>query len=289
MEKLEFRTHIAASKQLVWDTMLAPDTYKKWIEGSWPGSFYKGTWAENEKIAFISEDGSGTLAHIESLTPYRQVLAKHIGILGAGGVEDTESDFAKKWIAITESYAFSEENGATELVVTIHTPPDWKEMFEKGWPGALEKLKNICEALTNKRKATINSYLTFSGNCREAMTFYQSCLGGELHLQTIGESPLSDQMPPEMKEYILHSTLTTDGFVMMGSDMTPETGIVSGNAVSLMLNGNSEAEIRTAFDALAAGGTVKHALEISFWNALFGDLTDKFGNNWILNFDKNVI
>ena len=53
----------------------------------------------------------------------------------------------------------------------------------------------------------INAYLTFSGNCREAMNFYKSCLGGELTLQTIGESPLGDKMPPQMKDSILHSTL----------------------------------------------------------------------------------
>ena len=134
----------------------------------------------------------------------------------------------------------------------------------------------------------INSYLTFSGNCREAMTFYQECLGGELNFQTIGESPLADQMPPQMKECILHSTLTTEDFVIMGSDMTPETGLVKGNAVSLMLNCSNETDIRMSFDKLSDGGTVKHQLENAFWGALFGNLTDKYGNNWILNSDKNT-
>jgi PhnB protein len=46
----------------------------------------------------------------------------------------------------------------------------------------------------------INSYLTFNGNCREAMNFYKDCLGGELNLQTIAESPLADKMPAQMKE-----------------------------------------------------------------------------------------
>jgi PhnB protein len=135
----------------------------------------------------------------------------------------------------------------------------------------------------------INSYLTFNGNCREAMTFYQNCLSGELYFQTIGESPLSEQMPQRMKDCILHSTLTTEGFLLMGSDMTPEKGLIKGNAVSLMLNCSSEIEINTLFKALSDGGMVKHPLETTFWGALFGDLTDKFGNNWLLNFDKNLI
>ena len=91
----------------------------------------------------------------------------------------------------------------------------------------------------------INSYLTFSGNCREAMQFYKECLGGELILQTIGESPLSGKMPQQMKDCILHSTLIKGNLVMMGSDMVGENGITKGNAVSLMLNCSSEEEIRT--------------------------------------------
>jgi PhnB protein len=57
-------------------------------------------------------------------------------------------------------------------------------------------------------------YLHFSGNCREAMTFYQACLGGELKMQTVGESPMVGQMPPEMHKNILHSSLTTDSFLL---------------------------------------------------------------------------
>jgi PhnB protein len=98
---------------------------------------------------------------------------------------------------------------------------------------------------------------------------------------------MADRMPKEMKECILHSTLTTASFVLMGSDMTPETGLKKGNSVSLMLNCRSEADIRMYFDELSIGGTVLHPLENTFWGALLGDLTDKFGTNWILNFDKN--
>ena len=133
----------------------------------------------------------------------------------------------------------------------------------------------------------INSYLTFNGNCREAMTFYKECLGGELFVQTVGESPLSDKMPPQMKECILHATLTKGALVLMGSDMVDEKGLLKGNSVSLMLNCSSEEEIKTCFEKLSSGGKKDHPLEDSFWGALFGDLTDKFGNHWLLHFDKS--
>lgn len=133
----------------------------------------------------------------------------------------------------------------------------------------------------------IYSYLTFNGNCREAMHFYQDCLGGELTFQTIDESPLSGKMPKKMKDCILHSTLTKGALVLMGSDMVGESGLIKGNAVSLSLNCSSEEEIRNCYAKLSADGKANHPLEESFWGALFGDLTDKFGNHWILNFNKN--
>jgi PhnB protein len=133
----------------------------------------------------------------------------------------------------------------------------------------------------------INSYLTFNGNCREAMTFYKEALGGELNLQTIADSPIADKMPAKMKDCILHSTLTDGALLIMASDMVADKGLIKGNAVSLMLNCSSEEEIRNFYAKLSAGGETTHPLEISFWGALFGDLTDKFGNQWLLHFDKN--
>jgi PhnB protein len=132
----------------------------------------------------------------------------------------------------------------------------------------------------------IIAYLTFNGNCREAMTFYQDCLGGELTLQTIGESPMADKMPPEMKPCILHATLVKDGLSLLASDMVGPQGLIRGNAVSLMLHCDSEAAIRTTYTLLSAGGQSTHPLENTFWGAIFGGLTDKFGNHWLLHFDQ---
>lgn len=130
--------------------------------------------------------------------------------------------------------------------------------------------------------STINAYLTFSGNCREAMTFYHKCLGGELSFQTVGESPLSEKMPEKMKNCILHSTLSNGCLLLMGSDMVSEKGLLKGNTVSLTLNCSSEKEIRTVYKSLSRGGEQTHPLENTFWGALLGGITDKFGNNWLL-------
>jgi PhnB protein len=130
---------------------------------------------------------------------------------------------------------------------------------------------------------TIQGYLTFNGSCKSAMEFYCSCLGGELEIQKVGESPLAEKLPDSMKELVLHATLTNGSMQLMGSDMVPESGLLNGNNVSLILNCSSEEELKSVYDKLSDGGIKDHPLEISFFGSLFGDLTDKFGNHWLLN------
>ena len=93
----------------------------------------------------------------------------------------------------------------------------------------------------------ILSYLTFNGNCKEAMLFYKECLGGELYFQTVGESPMAEQMPKAMKDCILHSTLSNGNVLLMATDMVSKNGIIKGNNLSLMVNCESELEIKNLY------------------------------------------
>ncbi len=135
--------------------------------------------------------------------------------------------------------------------------------------------------------AQITAYLTFNGNCREAMTFYQECLGGELVFQTVGSSPMADQMPPQMKGSILHSSLHHGALVIMASDMCSDKGLIKGTNVTLCINSTSEEEARNFYALLSAGGDATHPMQPTFWGALFGDLTDQFGTQWMINFETN--
>ena len=145
MKTLEYNISIAAPVKKVWDTMLQPKTYQEWVNVSWPDSFYQGEWKQGEKIRFIGDNGSGTLAEITELKPHDTVLAEHIAVLNPGGTEDRESEVAKGWIGINERYTFTERNGKTDIKVTIKTNPAWQKMFDDGWPAALKKLKEMCE------------------------------------------------------------------------------------------------------------------------------------------------
>ena len=133
----------------------------------------------------------------------------------------------------------------------------------------------------------LNPYLRFNGNCREAMTFYQSCLGGELTIQTVGETPMAGQMPPAMQDKIMHSVLAKDGIVLMASDMVGPEGMKNGNAITLAIMGSSKAEIEPIFAKLSAGGTVGTPLTEEYFGT-FGDLTDKFGIRWMFQAGGNT-
>ena len=128
--------------------------------------------------------------------------------------------------------------------------------------------------------ATLNPYLTFNGNCREAMNFYKDCLGGELTLMVVGESPIADQMPPKYKDQVLHSSLKTAELEIMASDMQPET-LHEGNSNHLCLICKTEEETNDLWNKLTAGGNINQPLHKMFFG-LIGAFTDKFGKRWML-------
>ena len=130
--------------------------------------------------------------------------------------------------------------------------------------------------------ATLNPYLTFNGNCREAMNYYKEILGGELELIVVGESPVADQVSPAYRDQILHSSLKTADLELMATDMQAEA-LHGGNDVHLCLVCKSEDEMRSLFEKLSQGGKVKQPLMPMFFGFI-GSLTDKFGKHWILEY-----
>lgn len=129
---------------------------------------------------------------------------------------------------------------------------------------------------------SIYAHLTFNGDCTAAMNFYQSCLGGTLYFQTLTTSPLSAAMPAKMKKCIVHAELRNENLVLMASDLGEDTGLMKGNALSLVLNCNSEKEIRSCYKKLSKDGLQTQPLQRTQQGGLLGTLKDKFGNNWIL-------
>ena len=129
---------------------------------------------------------------------------------------------------------------------------------------------------------TLNPYLSFRNNAREAMAFYQSVFGGELTLSTFGEYHASED--PAEQDKIMHAMLTTEnGMVLMGADTPGSMDYTPGNNISISLSGSDEAELGGYFEKLADGGTVLMALEKAPWGDTFGMCKDKFGLDWLVN------
>ncbi|HSW96357.1 MAG TPA: VOC family protein [Candidatus Saccharimonadales bacterium] len=129
----------------------------------------------------------------------------------------------------------------------------------------------------------LSAYLTFNGNCKEAMEFYKACLGGELTLNTVGESPMAASMP-DKKDQILHSMLKSDAIILMASDMVMAGEVKPGNTVTLCIHGGTKEELQTFFTKLSEGGKVTHELKEEFFGT-YGDLTDKYGFQWAFQAD----
>jgi len=146
MKTLEYQIDINASKEKVWNTMLQLETYKQWVEVSWPGSSYEGEWKQGEAMRFGSPGQGGTYAELREVRPYEHIYAEHTAAINPDGSLDRDSEMAKGWVGTTESYTFTEKNGKTELKIQMKTNPDWVSMFNEGWPPALEKLKELCES-----------------------------------------------------------------------------------------------------------------------------------------------
>lgn len=138
--------------------------------------------------------------------------------------------------------------------------------------------------MSNQTDTAIHPYLTFNGNCREAMTFYKESLDAGLEIMDFGSAPM--EVPEEAKNNVLHAILTRDGITLMASDCRPGQPVKAGDNVSLSVNCTSRAQADTFFNRLGAGGTVTMPLEDTFWGAYFGMLTDQFGIHWMFNYDE---
>ena len=131
----------------------------------------------------------------------------------------------------------------------------------------------------------LNSYISFNGNAKEAMEFYQSIFGGEIFSDTF-ESFASSEMPvaDEDKQKIMHAYLKgDDGIELMGADTPTGMTYDEGARITLTLNGDDEPTLRSYWDKLAEDGTITVPLDKAPWGDIFGMLTDKFGVNWMVD------
>jgi PhnB protein len=126
----------------------------------------------------------------------------------------------------------------------------------------------------------LEPYLFFPGNTEDAVSFYQSILGGELAIIRRGDvDPTASESE---KHLVINASLDTGSFTLRASDRTDTSNEVQ-TRVELSIIGPDEDVLRRIFDELSAGGAVKAPLEKMFWGDTFGALIDKFGIGWQVN------
>jgi PhnB protein len=149
---------------------------------------------------------------------------------------------------------------------------------------------SIAKPDTSKTKATeparLTPYLLFDGTCHEAMEFYKSCIGGDLTVMKVKDSPVKDQMPAFQLNKTINARLKSDTLDISASDwLRPSQPPIRGNTVCLYLSGGTTQDLHSIFEKLSQGGEVTDPLTDMFFG-IYGALNDRFGVRWMFQTAK---
>ncbi|WP_397536640.1 VOC family protein [Rummeliibacillus pycnus] len=139
---------------------------------------------------------------------------------------------------------------------------------------------------------TVNPYLIFNGNAREAVEFYGKAFQTEKpQIMTFGDADNdpNSQLPEEAKDLVMHANIKVSGSDIMFSDTFPGSPYTVGNNVTLAVVSDDEAYIRSAFSVLQDGGEVMMELQKTFWSPCYGSVKDRFGVEWQFNLDDGTV
>jgi PhnB protein len=138
---------------------------------------------------------------------------------------------------------------------------------------------------------SINAYINFNGNCKEALAFYADVFEVEHYdVMTWGEMPPGPDGPaPEhVKDLVMHAYLPISGGGIMLSDAWPEMTVTFGDNISLTVMSDDETKLKQYFEKMKAGGVVTAELAEAFFTKLYGSVTDKFGIPWQFLYDEGM-
>jgi PhnB protein len=134
-------------------------------------------------------------------------------------------------------------------------------------------------------------FLLFDGNCAEAMTFYHECLGGELTLTKLGDTPMKDGFPPEKQERIITAQLKSGYIEIAATDWmaAPAYGPHDGDIFAILVLGDGDDGLKAVFDKLSEGAQTDRFQELH--DLPFGPdgpFFDTYGDQWILKGDTKA-
>jgi PhnB protein len=140
--------------------------------------------------------------------------------------------------------------------------------------------------------ASINPHINFNGNAEEAFNFYKSVFGGEFAKLIRFKDLASPEFPVAEKEEnkIMHITLPIGKTSMLMANDVPEIlgkTNENENRSKIVISAESKEEADKLFDGLSAGGQIEMPISDSPWGSYFGMFRDKYGIEWMVDFDSN--
>lgn len=282
--------------ELVWEVWTNADHIKNW----WgPNGFTNTISKMNLKpggewnLVMHGPDGRDykNKTVFKKIVKHKKIVYEHVSAPKFTATIEFEKQGAKtflKWQMLFET--------KEEFIQTVKT-----FKADEGLKQNVSKLESYIQAqitirkqLKTSRVARTCTYLNFPGNTEEAFLFYKSVFGGEFSgkgVQRFGEIPPFEGQPDlsdKDKKLILHIELhLLGGHVLMGTDAPESMGfkVDFGNNYYIALEPESKKETKRLFDALAKGGKVTMPLKDMFFGAYYGSCIDKFGVNWMLNYN----
>lgn len=296
----------AANRSLVWDAWTKPELLDLWWA---PKPFRVQTKSMNFK--------EGGMWHYGMISPENEV---HWCRLDYEKIDDQKSYSALDGFCDehgnlntafprsfwTNEFKANGEHTTVNVVIKYETLEDLEKIisygFKEGFSAALENLDQYIEMkfkLRNELKpgrfSRVCSYLNFPGNTEEAFLFYKEVFKTEFSgngIQRFGDIPPGEGHPvvaESVKKMVLHIELPITGnHVLMGTDAPKELGftLTQGNNMHISIEPETREETKRIFDELSAGGTIDMPLQDMFFGAYYGSFTDKYGINWMVNFNE---
>ena len=303
---IHIKREFKASKALVWEAWTNPQLLDKWwapkpyhIETKQLDLQVGGRWL----YAMVSPKGDKIWCKADYLDIEKESLLSWLdAFCDEAGVDNQEKP-RSLWTS-----KFSASAALTTVTISLKHEKleDVEAMIEMGFKEGLSmSLENLDSYLASRlqllkenkkdNQPRVSSYLNFDGKTKEAFLFYQSVFKTEFigkGIQYFGDIPPEAGQPEvaeEIKQMVLHVELPiSGGHTLMGTDAPKQMGfeLSSGNNVHICIQPESREEADRLFKALSAGGNVTMPLADMFFGAYFGEFTDKYGINWMINFSN---
>src|SRR5882757_1971039 len=298
------KREFAANLELVWEAWTNPEILDQW----WAPKPYRTV----TKSMDFREGGTWLYAMISPQDEKHwckndyQKIAHQKSFSGLDAFCDENGTVNTDMPRTLWTNTFAEDAGTTivNIVAQYENLADLEKVialgFKEGFTMALENLDQYIETQFKLRqqnktdnKARVTTYLNFPGNTEEAFLFYRSVFKTEFTgkgIQRFGDIPAEAGQPPiaeEIKKMVLHVELPITGnHILMATDAPKEMGftLTQGNNMHICIEPETREEAKRIFDELSNGGNITMPLKDMFFGAYFGEFSDRFGINWMINF-----